>query len=71
MIEFHDVSFGYDDQETIVKSADLRILPGLTLLVGPNGCGKSTLLKLAAGVEIPDKGRITVDGFDLYSVCFR
>jgi ABC-type multidrug transport system ATPase subunit len=66
MIEFHDVSFGYDDQETIVESADLRILPGLTLLVGPNGCGKSTLLKLAAGVEIPDKGRITVDGFDLW-----
>jgi ABC-type multidrug transport system ATPase subunit len=66
MIEFHAVSFGYDDQETILESADFRILPGLTLLVGPNGCGKSTLLKLAAGVEIPDKGRITVDGFDLW-----
>lgn len=66
MIEFHAVSFGYDDQETILESVDFRILPGLTLLVGPNGCGKSTLLKLAAGVEIPDKGQITVDGFDLW-----
>jgi ABC-type multidrug transport system ATPase subunit len=66
MIEFHAVSFGYDGQENILESADFRMLPGLTLLVGPNGCGKSTLLKLAAGIEIPDRGRITVDGFDLW-----
>jgi NitT/TauT family transport system ATP-binding protein len=31
-------------------------------LVGPSGCGKSTLLNLIAGLELPDKGRITIDG---------
>jgi NitT/TauT family transport system ATP-binding protein len=31
-------------------------------LVGPSGCGKSTLLALIAGLERPDRGRITADG---------
>ncbi len=36
----------------------LRLYPGLTLLVGSNGAGKSTLLKLLATVDKPRKGRI-------------
>lgn len=31
-------------------------------IIGRNGSGKSTFLKLAAGVLIPDKGSITIDG---------
>ena len=34
-------------------------------LLGPSGCGKSTLLRLAAGFEIPDAGRVILDGLDL------
>ncbi len=66
MIEFTNVSFSYEQHEPILKQADFEIAPGLTLLLGPNGCGKSTLLKLAAGVEIPDAGRVSVGGFDLW-----
>ncbi|WP_460325957.1 ATP-binding cassette domain-containing protein [Paenibacillus sp. YSY-4.3] len=40
----------------------LRLYPGLTLLVGPNGAGKSTLLKLLATVDKPRKGRIAYQG---------
>ncbi len=36
------------------------------MLLGPNGCGKSTLLKLASGVEKPDTGSISIDGYDLW-----
>ncbi len=31
-------------------------------LFGPSGAGKTTLLRLIAGLEIPDSGRIEVDG---------
>jgi NitT/TauT family transport system ATP-binding protein len=31
-------------------------------LVGPSGCGKTTCLRLAAGFEVPSKGRVTVGG---------
>ena len=31
-------------------------------LLGPSGCGKTVLLRLIAGFEVPDAGRITIDG---------
>lgn len=31
-------------------------------LVGPSGCGKTTTLRCIAGLEVPDEGRIVVDG---------
>lgn len=34
-------------------------------IIGPGGHGKSVLLKLMAGLEVPDEGRVTVDGEDL------
>jgi ABC-2 type transport system ATP-binding protein len=36
----------------------------VTGLIGPDGAGKTTLMRLAAGLLAPDKGRITVLGFD-------
>jgi ABC-type multidrug transport system ATPase subunit len=66
MIRFQDVSFRYEKGESILTDIHLDFPPGLTMLLGPNGCGKSTLLKLAAGVEKPDSGAITIDGADLW-----
>ena len=34
-------------------------------LVGPSGCGKSTLLRIIAGLETPDRGRVTVNNRDV------
>ena len=37
-------------------------------LLGPSGCGKTTLLRMVAGLEIPDEGRILIDGKDVTAV---
>ena len=34
-------------------------------LLGPSGCGKTTLLRMIAGFDLPDAGRIVLDGQDL------
>jgi len=41
---------------------NLRLAPGTISLIGPNGSGKTTLLKLLAGIAVPDRGTILVDG---------
>lgn len=38
------------------------------VLVGPSGCGKTTLLRMLAGFEMPDDGRILIDGQDMTAV---
>jgi len=41
----------------------LEVCPGeFVCVVGASGCGKSTLLHMAAGLEAPTSGCITVDG---------
>src|SRR5450432_1404802 len=37
-------------------------------IFGPSGCGKTTLLRMLAGFEIPDEGRILLDGQDIAQV---
>ena len=42
---------------------DLAIAGGrIVAIIGPNGCGKSTLLRVIAGLLVPSRGRVTLDG---------
>jgi ribose transport system ATP-binding protein len=46
-----------------LTDVQLRLYPGEVLaLLGENGAGKSTLMKILAGIQLPDSGRILVDG---------
>src|SRR5262245_31549980 len=37
-------------------------------LLGPSGCGKTTTLRMVAGFELPDSGRIVLQGTDVTKV---
>ena len=52
-----------------VDGVDLAVRRGeLFSLLGKSGCGKTTLLRMVAGFELPDSGRILIDGEDMTRV---
>ena len=56
----------------LLHDVDLDIRRGETLgIVGPNGSGKSTLLKLLAGVRVPSRGDIHLNGQRLKALSRR
>lgn len=63
-IEISDLRFAWPgDVEPVLKIAYLQIHPGQRVFIqGPSGSGKSTLLHLLAGVVIPQKGSVLVNG---------
>ncbi|MDH5020584.1 ABC transporter ATP-binding protein [Halobacterium rubrum] len=83
-VEYDDVTFSYDDEETVIDGVSFEANPGDTVaLVGPTGAGKSTLCKLllrlydvdgshpsARQTESDDvnDGAVRVDGHDVRDV---
>ena len=51
---------------TALDDAQIAVDRGeFTVVLGPSGSGKSTLLSVAAGLVVPDVGRVLVEGVDL------
>jgi len=61
-----DVHFAYGDRGFALSVPRLEIAPGESVaLVGPSGSGKTTLLNLIAGILLPARGTIHLNGENL------
>src|SRR6266704_3534089 len=59
MIQVEDIAKAYAEQR-LFRELSWRIPDGARIgLVGPNGVGKTTLCRILAGIEEPDRGRVT------------
>lgn len=68
-IEYHQVSFAYEDGKTVVADANLSIKSGETIaFVGPSGAGKTTLVNLLPRFYEVTSGAITIDGHNIQDV---
>src|SRR3990170_3088005 len=69
IIEAVDVVKTYDTgrvQVQALRGVNLTINRGeMVAIMGPSGCGKTTLLNCLSGLDVIDKGRISVEGVDL------
>jgi phospholipid/cholesterol/gamma-HCH transport system ATP-binding protein len=63
-VKVDKVSKSYAGAE-VLHDVSFDVTPGeIFVLMGPSGSGKSVLLRHIAGLELPTKGTITVDGKD-------
>ena len=68
MIEIRNIVKRYGELE-VLKGIDLDIVPAaVTSVVGPSGAGKTTLLQLAGTLMTPDRGTVSYDGTDVFSL---
>lgn len=65
MIHCTDIEFTYDGERLALAGVDLHVAPGeFVCILGGNGSGKSTLAKHLNALLLPDRGAVTVDGYD-------
>jgi ATP-binding cassette subfamily B protein len=68
-VRFRDVSFAYEDEETVLEDVDFAVEPGETVgVVGPTGAGKTTIVKLLLRLYDVNDGEIEIDGHDVRDV---
>lgn len=65
-VEFNNVHFGYNEDQTIINDFNAKIKPGQKIaIVGPTGAGKTTMVKLLMRFYDVSSGEILVDGHNV------
>ncbi len=63
------VSFGYGRARLVLDDISAAVPRGSIVgILGPNGSGKTTLLRLLAGLLVPLRGRVILDGRNMSSL---
>ncbi|MFC5528911.1 cell division ATP-binding protein FtsE [Cohnella yongneupensis] len=66
MIDMQDIWKTYPDGTTALQGVNIVIDRNeFVYIVGPSGAGKSTFMKLIYREEVPTKGQISVNGFNI------
>ncbi|MEK0313802.1 cell division ATP-binding protein FtsE [Cohnella sp. 56] len=66
MIEMHDIWKTYPDGTPALQGINIVIDRNeFVYVVGPSGAGKSTFMKLIYREEVPTKGQLSVNGFNI------
>ncbi len=65
-VRLENVTRHYNHEVTALDRVSLEIRGGEWIAVmGPSGSGKTTLMNLLGGLDVPNEGRVIVDGLDL------
>ncbi|MBA9025324.1 ABC transporter ATP-binding protein [Peribacillus huizhouensis] len=68
-VEFKDVSFGYKENEYVLKNITFQAKQGETIaLVGHTGSGKSSIMNLLFRFYDTNKGQIMIDGKNIQEI---
>ena len=66
-VSFENVSFGYSNDKIIINDFSAEIKAGQKIaIVGPTGAGKTTIVKLLMRFYDISKGKILIDGIDIF-----
>lgn len=65
-VDFHDVTFVYEEGVNILEHFNLHVKQGETIaLVGPTGAGKTTVISMLTRFYDVREGSVTIDGIDV------
>ncbi len=65
MLHLSDLVYVYPNGTRALDGVSLELPAGMFGLLGPNGAGKSTLMRCIATLQVPQSGRIQMDGLDV------
>ncbi len=66
VLSARDIWKSYDGRPDVLRGITFEVAAGEAVLIwGPNGSGKTTLLSILGGLDIPDRGSVSIGGREI------